>query len=322
MIGLSSALELQQAGHTSVTLLAKDFPITSGLVDSLSQINYTSPWGGAHNRWVPPPPSSTNASGEPDATATRDHALALATFHQMRALHQAHPEAGITFMKGVEYLEKPGPEYRALISQAGKGTARALGIEGFRLLPKEEFPDEKITLGFEYDTWCVNPMVYCAFLLNRFVYRGGKVVKKTVCDPKEVFEMGEALGLEEGRVDLVVNASGTGFCDEKSFITRGKRVYFLVSTGKFSVSLVRPLNHYPLNRPNLPHRQPHPRNDNPPKRRRHLDLLRAAQLRGGHHHRRNQGARQLGPEPVAQSARAVASKLHGNISTTWEIRRD
>lgn len=227
MIGLSSALELQQAGHTSITLLARDFPVSSALVDAVAQINYTSPWGGAHNRWVPPHPSGD------DETANRDHALALATFHQMRALGQAHPEAGITFMKGVEYLEKPGPEYLALAREgqtgSGPGSARALGLEGFRVLRREELPDGKVAVGFEYDTWCVNPMVYCAFLLNRFVYRGGKVVKKEVRDPKEVFEMdGEALGLGKGgRVDVVVNASGAGFGDDKVFVTRGTSFSFL-----------------------------------------------------------------------------------------------
>lgn len=222
MTGLSCAVELQQAGHTAITLLARDFPVPAALVDPVAQINYTSPWGGAHNRWVPP-------SGPVDTTATRDHALALATFHQMRALARAHPEAGITWTKGVEYLEEPGPEYRALLARdEGPGSARALGIEGlggFRLLRPDEFPpDGRVTMGFEYDTWCVNPMVYCAFLLNRFAYRGGWVVKREVRDPAEVFAMGgEALGFGAGqRVDVVVNASGTGFGDDKMFVTRGK----------------------------------------------------------------------------------------------------
>lgn len=206
MIGLSSALELQEAGH-AVTILARDFPMPFALIDPDTQINYTSPWGGAHNRWVPP------AGGAQDV---RDHRLALATFRRMRDLAGAHPEAGITFMKGVEFLEKPGDEYLALVREGGRGSAKELGVEGFRVLSRSEFPDDKVVLGFEYDTWCVSPMVYCGFLLNRFVYRGGKVVKREVREPKEVFEM---RGL--GRVDTVVNASGQGFGDDKVFVTRG-----------------------------------------------------------------------------------------------------
>lgn len=210
MIGLSSALELQSAGHT-VTILAKDFPQPFGLIDAKKQINFTSPWGGAHNRWVPPAPGKE--------TDKRDHQLALATFQHMKALYKANPEAGITFMKGIEYLEKPGPEYLELVKASGPGCAKSLGVEGFRVLGEGEVPDERVALGIEYDTWCVNPMVYCSWMLNRFVYRGGKVVKREIREPKEVFEMNDL-----GRIDVVVNASGQGFGDDKVFITRGKSI--------------------------------------------------------------------------------------------------
>lgn len=42
-------------------------------------------------------------------------------------------DAGVTFMKGVEYLEAPGPEYVALAAGGGEG-ARELGMGGFRVL--------------------------------------------------------------------------------------------------------------------------------------------------------------------------------------------
>lgn len=205
-----------------MTILARDFPTPFALVDPRAQIDYTSPWGGAHNRWVPPRrKKSGDGDGEGDDVVddveARDHRLALATFRRMTALARARPEAGVTCLRGVEFLERPGDEYVALAGGGdGPGSARALGIEGFRLLAREEFPDDRVALGFEYDTWCVSPMVYCSFLLNRFVYRGGKVVKRVVRDPREVFEMRDL-----GEVDTVVNASGQGFGDEKVFITRG-----------------------------------------------------------------------------------------------------
>ncbi|KAK7743625.1 hypothetical protein SLS53_004160 [Cytospora paraplurivora] len=209
VIGLSSALELQSAGH-GVTLLARDFPTPFALVDPRAQIDYTSPWGGAHNRWVPP---TGRAAHE-----VRDHRLALATFHRMRRLRWSSPEAGITFLRGVEYLEAPGPEYEALVAGHGKpGSAGQLGLEGFRVLGRDELPDDRVRLGFEYDTWCVNPMVYCSFLLDRFVLRGGRIVRREVRGPEEVFEMSDRGG---GPVRMVVNASGTGFGDPESFIIR------------------------------------------------------------------------------------------------------
>lgn len=151
----------------------------------------------------------------------RDHQIALATYRRMTALARQNPEAGITLMKGVEFLERPGDEYVALVGEAsGAGSAQTLGIQGFRVLGRDEFPDERVTLGLEYDTWCVNPMMYCVFLLNRFVYMGGRVVKREVRDPKEVFEMRDL-----GEIKTVVNASGQGFGDDKVFVTRGTSIF-------------------------------------------------------------------------------------------------
>ncbi|KAI1378549.1 FAD dependent oxidoreductase [Hypoxylon crocopeplum] len=201
--GLSSAVRLQADGHI-ITIVARDFPAGSETIDAQSQINYTSPWGGAHNRLVPP----TNASEE------REHAMSLRTFAHMRAVHDRHPEAGVTFMKGVEYLEAPSEAYQALTEE--RATAQ-LGMQGFRRLGREELP-RGVEWGCEYDTWCVNPMVYCGFLLRRFAIQGGKVLKREVRDPREIFSW----KFEVGPVDTLVNASGNGFGDANMFITRGQ----------------------------------------------------------------------------------------------------
>lgn len=192
-----------------MTIVARDFPGPFETVDGTTQINYTSPWGGAHNRWVVP----TGGDGPEAAQLAREHELALETFRRMDALAQTSPEAGVIFMRGVEYLEAPPPEYRAL----DDARAAELGVQDFRLLGAHEFPDERVAWGCEYRTWCANPMVYCCFLLRRFVYRGGRIVKREVRDPAEVFAVADL-----GRVDAVVNASGNGFGDDKMSITRGK----------------------------------------------------------------------------------------------------
>ncbi|KAI1657756.1 FAD dependent oxidoreductase [Daldinia decipiens] len=203
VIGLSSALRIQAEGH-AVTIVARDFPSGSETIDAQSQINYTSPWGGAHNRLVPP----TNPAEE------REHAMSLQTFDHVRAVQARHPEAGITFMKGIEYLEAPNEAYRALTEERA---CTQLGMKGFRLLKKGELP-EGVEWGCEYDTWCVNPMVYCSFLLRRFAILGGKILRREVRDPREIFSW----SLEAGPIDVLVNASGIGFGDENMFITRGQ----------------------------------------------------------------------------------------------------
>ncbi|KAK4252217.1 amino acid oxidase [Corynascus novoguineensis] len=238
VIGLSSAILLQEAGY-AVTIVARDFPGPFETMDPRTKINYTSPWGGAHNRWVPPHPSLPSH-------LERDHRFSLRTYARMKQLHASHPgTAGITFLKGIEYLERPGPEYLAISD--GKDPNRVhnpLGLPGFRLLSPSEFPaDGRVTWGCEYDTWCVNPMVYCAFLLRRFVHRGGRVVARELRRPEEVFFLsaadllgavspipvageGESVsGKDEKVVTIaaVVNASGTGLVpDPNMTVTRGQ----------------------------------------------------------------------------------------------------
>jgi D-amino-acid oxidase len=136
----------------------------------------------------------------------------------MKAIHASHPEAGITFMKGIEYLEAPSIEYTSLT----EARVKELKIEGFRLLNRHEFPDDKVTWGCTYDTWCVNPMVYCCYLLRKFTMGGGRIRKRELRNPEEVFALPpEELGL--GRVDAVVNASGYGFgADPNMYVTKGQ----------------------------------------------------------------------------------------------------
>ncbi|OTB04377.1 hypothetical protein M426DRAFT_320750 [Hypoxylon sp. CI-4A] len=203
VVGLSAALRIQATGH-DVTIVARDFPSGSETMDAQGQINYTSPWGGAHNRFVPP---ST-------AVEEREHALSLRTFDYMRAVQWRYPEAGITFMKGLEYIETPDEAYRTLTENWARVK---LGMQGFRLLRKYELPDG-VDWGCEYDTWCVNPMVYCAFLLRKFAFQGGQVLKREVRDPREIFEW----HFDLGPVDTLVNASGHGFGDEDVYIVRGQ----------------------------------------------------------------------------------------------------
>ncbi|KAJ2966136.1 hypothetical protein NQ176_g10289 [Zarea fungicola] len=74
-----------------------------------------------------------------------------------------------------------------------------------------------IHLGFEYDTFCVNPPVYCANLLRSFIVRGGKCVERHLHSEWEAYDIAANVG-------LVVNASGMGFGDSKCFPTRGQTV--------------------------------------------------------------------------------------------------
>ncbi|KAK5992432.1 D-amino-acid oxidase-like protein [Cladobotryum mycophilum] len=202
VIGLSSALRLQQAGYR-VTIIARDFPTPFETVDKRALINYSSQWAGAHNRWVIP----TNPIEE------RDHALGVATYHYMEETSKRHHEAGVTFMKGIEYFEDPQPAQRDLTDER----ARELGLEEFRVLEKSEFPDDRVNWGCEYKTWSLNPMVYCSFLLRQFSFLGGKVVDRELRNLHEAFLVKSLSG-----VQTVINCSGIGFNDPAVFPTRGQ----------------------------------------------------------------------------------------------------
>ncbi|PKS12816.1 hypothetical protein jhhlp_001028 [Lomentospora prolificans] len=201
VIGLSTAWKFQQKG-IPVVVIARTFPSPFETVDGRDEINYSSQWAGAHNRYIPPF----------DEASKRDHDFALETFRHMDALAKESPEAGITFMKGIEYLEAGISGYDSLTNDK----ARDLGYEDFKEIDKKDLP-EGVVRGFEYRTWCVNPMVYCSYLLRRLFVGGCKFIKRHLRTPEEVFSMHEV-----GDIRAVVNCSGIGFGDEKVFVTRGQ----------------------------------------------------------------------------------------------------
>jgi D-amino-acid oxidase len=131
-------------------------------------------------------------------------------------------------MKGIEYLESPSVEYTSLTPS--RAASPELNLPGFRLLdPETEFPpDGRVAWGCEYDTYCVNPMVYCCFLLRRFVLAGGSIRKRELRSVEEVFSLSfptspPTSGEEEVKLKAVINASGYGLNhDPEMFITRGQ----------------------------------------------------------------------------------------------------
>jgi hypothetical protein len=73
---------------------------------------------------------------------------------------------------------------------------------------------EGVKWGVRYKTFVVNSPVYCAHLLRRFVLKGGRTMTYDLADLNEAFYLGE-------NVKTVVNCSGMGINDPRSFIIRG-----------------------------------------------------------------------------------------------------
>ena len=194
VIGLSTALCIQQhlAPTQSILLVARDFPADTS-------INYASPWAGAHYR--PVPGSSPQALKEANQ--------AQRTYDFLKRVSAEEPGAGVEFIQGIEHLEAPPPEY--LDKQSVQNVFSHL--DGFRALQKEEVP-AGVVWGVQYGTYVVNSPVYCAHLLRKFVLKGGETRQYTLANLKEAFSL--AVG-----VKTVINCSGTGIEDPKSFIIRG-----------------------------------------------------------------------------------------------------
>ncbi|KAK0753909.1 hypothetical protein B0T18DRAFT_434474 [Schizothecium vesticola] len=219
--GLTTALHLLTTlpPGTPLTILAAHFPAPSETLTTATHINgtyypclftppYTSPWAGAHHRWIPPTPTSP-------PHLHREHAWSRTTYARMLALAAAAPHAGITALPGIEYLEPLAAQRGGYLSLT-PARAAELGIPGFELLPAADLP-EGVAWGCRYPTYCVHPMVYCAYLLRRCVLLGARVVRTTVRGWREVVDRMGAT--------VVVNASGDGFgADAKVGVTRGQTV--------------------------------------------------------------------------------------------------
>ncbi len=195
ILGLASALRLQEAflPKIDVLIVAAEFPHGG---DHRSSSNYASSWAGAHHRYIP-------VLTAEDAKFDK---LIRTSFAELEKTAAKHPEAGIQFMDGYEYFEKPTDAYTGL--QGGYGEQ-----EGFRILEKRELPTG-MTFGTVYKTWCLNPPVYSSFLLRRFLQRNGKLLHKRLQRPEEAFYLAP-------KVDIVVNCSGIGFGDPAYYPIRG-----------------------------------------------------------------------------------------------------
>lgn len=161
-------------------------------------------WAGAHVR---PIPAST-------PQLRREARWLRETVGEFARLVEGRELSGLTACTGVEFLDAPPDAYVAVTPES---FAAETGLPGYRRLGPGEVP-EGVKLGFEYGTYCVNSPLYCGDLLRRFVLRGGKTLSRDLRSEWEAFSLRE-------KVLFVVNASGTGFADLKSFPTRGKTIF-------------------------------------------------------------------------------------------------
>lgn len=204
VLGLSTATLLQDSHpNMSITIVAAELPNASP-----PSADYASMWAGAHYR--PIPRSTPQLEDEAQ--------LAIRTAQIMKTISTHSPEAGVAFTQGIEYLESPSED----VSSLKTGDVYAGQEDTFRVLDPSELPNA-VQWGCAYRTYCVNVQLYCQWLLDRFVGRGGTVIRQRLPNAAAAFNL--ARDRELGQVKTVVNCSGRNFDqDAKMTIIRGQTV--------------------------------------------------------------------------------------------------
>ncbi|KAI0341357.1 D-amino-acid oxidase [Trametopsis cervina] len=183
VIGLTTAVKIQEEGHYDVTIISEIFP------SDPKDIRYTSLWAGAHH--------VSHAEGEP-----KQQAIDQETFNVLWNLSAPGGEAEGCFLRiretdffydGRDVHLDWMPDHQVLPSEslvAGAGR------------------------GITFSTVTIDTPAYCNYLLSRFLGKGGKIVRGSVQHLNQIAEGGPHAftSSRAGRdaVDAIVVCTGLG----------------------------------------------------------------------------------------------------------------
>ncbi|TFK67136.1 D-amino-acid oxidase [Pluteus cervinus] len=164
VIGLTTAVKLQETGNYKVTIVAETFPTDP------KTIKYTSHWAGAHH--------VSGGSGLQSETQLR---LEQRTFEDMWPMSApGQPTEGC-------FLRLSQSEYY------GSENSVPYHLEGFmpnfKVLPPKELPTAAV-YGLSFDTITIDVPVYLNYLLSRFLGRGGSIVRGSIQHISQIVENG------------------------------------------------------------------------------------------------------------------------------------
>lgn len=141
-----------------------------------------------------------------------------ATYKVFRELALTDPKAGVQIVQGFEYFENPPEPYLKL-------QGRYADIDGFTVLEKSELPPN-VQFGTTYETWCLNPPHYLAWLEKQLVVHGVRFVRSNLVN---ILDATTVMNEREART--IINCSGIGIADLKSLPIRGNVHLHTVLTG-------------------------------------------------------------------------------------------
>lgn len=197
ILGITSAVALQErlpSTKYQIAIIASHFPTDP------SNPSYATTNAGAHFRPIP----ATTPQLEFEA------GLAQTAYNRFKKTALEHPEFGVRLLEGIEYVSGDAtPNYTAMLPDY-------VNRDGFRLLEGAEKP-AGVEFAASYQAYTVDPETYTFHLLRQFRIRGGRLLRMHLHSAEEVYKLP---GFNDN-VSLVVNCSGMGFGDPKSFIIRG-----------------------------------------------------------------------------------------------------
>ncbi|KAI5965632.1 uncharacterized protein KGF55_000994 [Candida pseudojiufengensis] len=207
ILGLTTAQtiseKLNELGFKhEITIIAQYGPHNLEMNDSLTTYNeYVSPWAGAHFR---PFPITTKEQKE-EMKMTRQ------TLKYFKYLSENYKECSIKFIKGVEFIENPNEYYQ---DYAKYGYSE--GLENF-----EKLETKPGILGFQYDTWVLNPTLYLQYIYFKLLLEF-----KIKFISKKLNSLSEINSIIQGN-PIIINCSGNGLkynggVDPDSFPIRGQ----------------------------------------------------------------------------------------------------
>ncbi|KAF9486248.1 D-amino-acid oxidase [Pholiota conissans] len=205
VVGLTTAVKLQETGNYQVTIVAETIP------SDPKTIKYTSQWAGAHHVYDP-------------INATSQHAFEETTFNAMWELSAPGSPAEESFLRipQTEYFHVP----RAQPDPLEK-------MPNFRYLEPEELLPGCIS-GATFTTVTIDVPIYLNYLLMRFCAQGGRVLRGSIQHINQLLEGGTRLfpggGAHDPLPEAVIVCIGLGarflggIEDKKMYPIRGQTV--------------------------------------------------------------------------------------------------
>lgn len=196
ILGITSALTLQERLPSSkyqIVIVAQQFP------SDPYHPSYATTNAGAHYRPIPATTPQLKFEAQ----------LADVAYNRFKKIATEQPEMGVRLMEGIDYVSgEATPNYTAMLSDYAN-------LEGFRRLEGGEKP-AGVEFAARYNSYTVDPEVFTFQCLRRFRLKGGQQLRMRMHSAAEAFR------LVDYNVSLVINCSGMGFGDPKSFIIRGE----------------------------------------------------------------------------------------------------